>query len=126
MHQFFSKTETLLSLRRGPLGNYLDRYAAWLSEQGFCRVNARLQLVQIADFSLWLHNRGLTIVGVQPNARGGRLSADGAQYLLAKHLATARQSCPSLREKRVTLHMLRHYLPFLTMSSPDMAATFSR
>ena len=27
MHQFFSKTETLLRLRRGPLGNYLDRYA---------------------------------------------------------------------------------------------------
>ena len=66
MHQFFSKTETLLRLRRGPLGNYLDRYAAWLSEQGFCRVHGRLQLVQIADFSLWLHNRGLTIVGVQP------------------------------------------------------------
>jgi site-specific recombinase XerD len=43
-----------------------------------------------------------------PNARGGRLSADGAQYLLAKHLATARQNCPSLREKRVTLHVLRH------------------
>ena len=43
-----------------------------------------------------------------PNARGGRLSADGAQYLLAKHLAMARQSCPSLREKRVTLHVLRH------------------
>ena len=37
---------------------------------------------------------------VFPNARGGRLSADGAQYLLAKHLATARQNCPSLREKR--------------------------
>jgi hypothetical protein len=41
---------------------------------------------------------------VFPNARGGRLSADGAQYLLAKHLATARQNCLSLREKRVTLH----------------------
>jgi hypothetical protein len=66
MHQFFSKTETLLRLRRGPLGNYLDRYANWLSEQGFCRVNARLQLVQIADFSLWLHNRELTIIDVQP------------------------------------------------------------
>ena len=36
------------------------------------------------------------------------MSADGAQYLLAKHLAMARQSCPSLREKRVTLHLLRH------------------
>ena len=45
---------------------------------------------------------------VFPNARGGRLSADGAQYLLAKHLATARQNCLSLREKRVTLHVLRH------------------
>ena len=43
-----------------------------------------------------------------PNARGGRLSADGAQYLLAKHLATARQNCRSLCEKRVTLHVLRH------------------
>jgi len=43
-----------------------------------------------------------------PNARGGWLSADGAQYLLAKHLKIARQNCPSLREKRVTLHVLRH------------------
>jgi hypothetical protein len=54
MHRFFSKLETLLRLRRGPLGDYLDRYAVWLSEQGFCRVHARLQLVQIADFNLWL------------------------------------------------------------------------
>ena len=52
MHQFFSKPETILRLRRGPLCNYLDRYADWLSEQGFCRAHARLQLVQIADFSL--------------------------------------------------------------------------
>lgn len=43
-----------------------------------------------------------------PNARGGRLSSDGAQYLLAKHLAVARRNCPSLREKRVTMHVLRH------------------
>jgi site-specific recombinase XerD len=43
-----------------------------------------------------------------PNARGGRLSSDGAQYLLAKHLAVARRNCPSLREKRVTVHVLRH------------------
>jgi site-specific recombinase XerD len=66
MHRFFSKPETLLRLRRGPLGDYLDRYAVWLSEQGFCRVHARLQLVQIADFSLWLDKRGLTIINIQP------------------------------------------------------------
>jgi hypothetical protein len=29
-------------------------------------VHARLQLVQIADFSLWLDKRGLTIINIQP------------------------------------------------------------
>ena len=53
---------------------------------------------------------------VFPSARGSRLSADGVQYLLSKHVDRARQSCPSLRDKHVTPHVLRHYLPFLTMS----------
>jgi site-specific recombinase XerD len=43
-----------------------------------------------------------------PNARGGRLSADGVQFLLAKHVAAARHRCPSLRQKRVSPHVLRH------------------
>ena len=43
-----------------------------------------------------------------PSARGTRLSADGVQFLLAKHLAAARQKCPSLKNKRVTPHVLRH------------------
>jgi site-specific recombinase XerD len=43
-----------------------------------------------------------------PNARGGHLSADGMQYILAKHIAVARQTCPSLTRKRVTPHVLRH------------------
>jgi len=43
-----------------------------------------------------------------PNAGGGRLSADGMSYILAKHTATACKACPSLRQKRVTPHVLRH------------------
>jgi site-specific recombinase XerD len=43
-----------------------------------------------------------------PSARGGRLSADGVQYLVAKHVATATKVCPSLARKRVTPHVLRH------------------
>jgi site-specific recombinase XerD len=43
-----------------------------------------------------------------PSARGTRLSADGVQYLLSKHLATARKRCASLQKKRVTPHVLRH------------------
>jgi len=43
-----------------------------------------------------------------PNLRGKPLSRDGVQYLLAKHVASARQKCPSLKNKRVTPHVLRH------------------
>lgn len=43
-----------------------------------------------------------------PNARGGSLSRDGVEYLLAKHVATACQHCPSLKRKRVSPHVLRH------------------
>ena len=45
---------------------------------------------------------------VFPNAQGGRLSAHGVQYLLAKHVATASAQCASLGRKRVSAHVLRH------------------
>jgi site-specific recombinase XerD len=45
-----------------------------------------------------------------PNASGGRLSAHGVHYLLAKHVATAITACPSLSHKRVSPHVLRHYV----------------
>lgn len=43
-----------------------------------------------------------------PAAHGGRLSPDSVKDLLDKHVALARQTCPSLRNKRVTPHVLRH------------------
>ncbi len=43
-----------------------------------------------------------------PNARGGRLSADGVHYLLVRHCVAASKVCPSLKHKRVTVHVLRH------------------
>jgi len=43
-----------------------------------------------------------------PNARGGRLSRDGVEYILRKHLSSAVQGCPSLKNKRITPHVLRH------------------
>ena len=43
-----------------------------------------------------------------PNARGGRLSAHGVHYVLAKHVEAAAKICPSLRTKRVSPHVLRH------------------
>jgi site-specific recombinase XerD len=43
-----------------------------------------------------------------PNARGERLSADAIQHLVARQVAAAQHSCPSLASKRVTPHVLRH------------------
>jgi site-specific recombinase XerD len=43
-----------------------------------------------------------------PSAKGEPLSVHGVQYLLTKHRLAACKVCPSLKEKRVTVHRLRH------------------
>jgi site-specific recombinase XerD len=57
----------------------------------------------------WLHDRRGSEDDVAfPNARGAPLSPDGLQYILTKHVARARDVCPSLKEKHVSPHVLRH------------------
>lgn len=43
-----------------------------------------------------------------PSARGERLSVHGVQYMLNKHRDAASRARPSLLQKRVTVHCLRH------------------
>lgn len=43
-----------------------------------------------------------------PTIHGGRLSADAVQYLLAKYAAKAGRLYPSLNEKNISPHVLRH------------------
>jgi len=43
-----------------------------------------------------------------PTARGNRMSADTVQYLFAKYAKVARQTCPSLKNKRLSPHIARH------------------
>lgn len=63
----------------------------------------------VAVLKAWLQERGGSAEQVVfPNARGAQFSPDGVQYLLAKHVATAQQTCPSLRKKRISPHVLRH------------------
>jgi hypothetical protein len=61
-----------------------------------------------------------------PSAKGTPLTIHGVQYLLNKHRLTASKVCPSLQRKRVTVHRLRYYLAFLTMSCPAMPSSFSQ
>jgi len=63
----------------------------------------------VAALRVWMRERdGQTTSALFPNARGGLLSRDGVEYLLAKHVAAARLCCPSLKAKHVTVHVLRH------------------
>lgn len=43
-----------------------------------------------------------------PTRTGTPMTRDTLAWLIAKHATTAAQSCPSLHEKRVTPHVLRH------------------
>lgn len=57
----------------------------------------------------WLkERRGAPDDPVFPSYRRGPLSLDALEKLVKKHVATATQTCPSLLNKRVTPHVLRH------------------
>ena len=57
-----------------------------------------------------------------PSAKGERLSVHGVQYLLTKHRLSASKVCPSLNQKRVTVHRLRHTMAMdLLQSGADRA-----
>ena len=43
-----------------------------------------------------------------PTQPGGRLSRDAVERLVARHAATAAETCPSIGGKHVTPHTLRH------------------
>ncbi len=45
---------------------------------------------------------------VFPSSRGGSLSRDAVERLVAKHVETVQRRCPSLSRKNITPHTLRH------------------
>jgi len=63
----------------------------------------------LAVLRCWLRERqGGANDPLFPTRRGGPLSRDAVERLLAKHAASAQQRCPSLRGKRLSPHVLRH------------------
>jgi site-specific recombinase XerD len=59
----------------------------------------------------WLAELDLDPAGpLFPTQPGGRLSRDAVERLVARHAATAAEACPSIGDKHVTPHTLRHYV----------------
>ena len=57
----------------------------------------------------WLDERGgLDADPLFPSRRGGPLSRDAVERLVQRHARTASTKCQSLREKRISPHVLRH------------------
>lgn len=56
----------------------------------------------------WLRERNADDGPLFPMLRGEHLGRDAVEHLVRKHTLAAAQSCPSLRGKRVSPHVLRH------------------
>jgi site-specific recombinase XerD len=65
--------------------------------------------VTVAALRAWLSVRGTPPTPeLFVNARGQPMTRSGFEYILEKHVATAAKTCPSLSDRRVSPHVLRH------------------
>ena len=63
----------------------------------------------VAVLRAWLHERGGEPGDpLFPTSRGRQLSSDAVALLVAKYAKLARQQCPTLKNKTVSPHVLRH------------------
>lgn len=68
-----------------------------------------LRKESVEALKVWLCERnGRPSDPLFPNMRGSRLTRDGVEYILRKHVTSAACMCPSLKKKRVSPHILRH------------------
>jgi integrase/recombinase XerD len=95
----------------------LDRNAVALAQGAHVRCLGKgrkerctpLTTTAIITLREWLREPGRR--GAQalfPSIHGGRLSVDAVQYLIGKYVAIAGERMPSLKQKRVSPHSLRH------------------
>jgi site-specific recombinase XerD len=52
-----------------------------------------------------------------PTRTGTPLTRDAVEHRLAKHLETATRDCPTLRSKRVSMHVLRHTAAMMLLTA---------
>jgi site-specific recombinase XerD len=61
MERFIKNPKTVLRMREGMLGIYLDTLAGQLEREGYARYTVWLQLRVVADFGRWLTRKGIAV-----------------------------------------------------------------
>ena len=80
---YFKSAPTIARYRAGSAGPHLDRFVAWLADQGYRRVSIRRHVREVANFAAWADSVGL---GKAPLDRAAvmqlhdYLAARGRQY----------------------------------------------
>ncbi len=71
-----------------------------------------------AVLRVWIRERqGRPADPLFPTRTGRQLTRDAVERRLAKHLSTARERCPTLRSKRVSMHVLRHTAAMMLLTA---------
>ncbi len=72
----------------------------------------------VAVLKVWMRERdGRPTDPLFPTRTGGQLTRDAVERRLAKHLKTARNQCPTLHSKQVSMHTLRHTAAMMLLSA---------
>jgi site-specific recombinase XerD len=72
----------------------------------------------VAVLKVWTRERGGRPADpLFPTRTGTPLTRDAVEHRLAKHLETATRDCPTLRSKRVSMHVLRHTAAMMLLTA---------
>jgi site-specific recombinase XerD len=91
-NHFFKDPKTVRRLQEGPLGAYIDAYAALLKGQGYSWQSTRIQIRLAADLSRWLDRKGLAANDLNPQR------VDGYLRCRKRHLRPHRGDASALKK----------------------------
>ena len=102
------RVSELIGLRCGDVHLGVGAHVSCLGKGRKQRITPLIKEI-VAVLRTWLAERAGQVTAPLFTTRNGRvLSRDALERRLAKHTASAARVCPSLRQKKVTLHSLRH------------------
>ena len=110
LERFFADGAVAQRQRRGPLGPYLDSYAARVDALGYARSTTRGQLWSLAALGRWLERRAISVADLDERVvetflterrrrRGGLHRSETAtcrlflEYLRSEEIVAPRKSC---------------------------------